>query len=421
MRWLYSLLLYLLTPIVLLYLFARGLRDRDYLRRWSERFGFFDTMPGKDSIVIHAVSMGEVNAASPLIREIARRYPDVPLCLTTFTPTGSSRVRQLFGEDVFHVYSPLDLPGAVSRFFRRVQPRLLIVMETEIWPNLFQAAASRDIPIVIANARISDHSLDHYRRFRALTAGALERVDKIAAQSTLDATRMMTIGAQQQNVTVTGNLKFDVSLPASLAEEGEVIRQAWGAQRPVLLAGSTHEADEAVVLGSFANLLEEFPNALLVLVPRHPERFSRAAQSARDRGLEVALRSDCPSCSASTQCFVIDTMGELLRYYAASDVAFVGGTFEPLGGHNLLEPAALGKPVLVGPHTFNAPDIASQLIDGGAALQLANETEFEAAVRRLFAEADLRDRMGRAGIELVKNGQGALKRTLEVIDQVLKS
>ncbi|MEE4216919.1 MAG: lipid IV(A) 3-deoxy-D-manno-octulosonic acid transferase [Xanthomonadales bacterium] len=418
MRSVYSFLLYLLMPLVLLYLLLRGLRSREYLSRWSERFGYFDPPAEDGGIWVHAVSMGEVNAASTLIQGLQKQYPDAPLYITTFTPTGSSRVRELFGDTVFHVYSPFDLPGSVSRFFERLRPALAIILETEIWPNLFRAAASRSVPSVIVNARISDRSFGSYRRFRKLTSMALGQVSRIAAQSATDAKRLLEIGAPESILAVTGNLKFDVSLPPSLLEQGESIRLAWGANRPVLVAGSTHENDEIPVLKAFAHLLDEFPDALLVLVPRHPERFGRAAALARAAGLRVSLRSENASCGPDMQCFVIDAMGELLPYYAACDIAFVGGSLEPIGGHNVLEPAALCKPVLVGPHTFNFADITQQLTEAKAAIQVQDGVELERALRRLFAEPETRDRMGRAGSELVRNGQGAVKRTLAIIDEV---
>ena len=419
MRRLYSLLLYLLLPLVLLYLLFRGFRDRRYLSRWAERVGFLSAPAETGGIVVHAVSMGEVNAASVLIRGLAAAYPDTPICVTAFTPTGSNRIRELFDDSVFHVYSPLDLPGAVSRFFDRVRPRMLVIMETEIWPNLYHHAASRNIPIMVANARISDQSLQSYQRFHRLTAGALENVDCIAAQSEQDGDRLRTIGANPAHVHVTGNLKFDLTLPSSLHEEGDSIRLAWGSHRPVLVAGSTHEKEEAVVVRAFKRLLGRFPDALLVLVPRHPERFSRAAHSARSSGLQVSLRSESPVCPPQTQCFVIDAMGELQSYYAAGDVAFVGGSLEPIGGHNPLEPAALSKPVLFGPHMFNFADISRQLLESGAAIEVTDGEKLEAQVTRLFQDPILRDDMGRAAHQLFKNGQGAVDRTLFLLEKVL--
>lgn len=419
MRSLYTLLLYLATPLVLLYLFLRGLRSKDYLKRWPERFGRFAPPAHPCGITVHAVSMGEVNAACMLVQELLRRFPNDTLCLTTLTPTGSARVQELFGDRVAHVYLPLDLPGAVRRFLARVRPRLLVIMETEIWPNLYHQAAARGIPILIVNARISERSVGAYRRLRSLTGDALRKVSQIGAQSALDRERLLGIGARDRQIIVTGNMKFDVRMPPSLTEQGETIRLAWGRQRLVLVAGSTHEGDERALLAAFNRLLSTFPQALLVLVPRHPERFNRAAQLARQAGLSVALRSSGISCPASTQCFVVDAMGELLRFYAAGDVAFVGGSIEPIGGHNVLEPAALSKPVLIGPHTANFADITRQLLERNAAFRVTDAEQLEAAVRRLFSGPELRDRMGRAGLDLVRSGQGAVARTLEMIETQL--
>ncbi len=419
MRGLYTLLIYLITPLLLLLLVYRGLRDRDWLQRWPQRFGWFDPPKKTGGIVVHAVSVGEVNAASTLVKELSRRFPGLPLCLTTFTPTGSDRVRNLFRDEVFHVFIPLDLPGAVKRFLDRVQPSFLIIMETEIWPNLYFEANRRGIPVMIANARISKRSLRVYRRFKRMTTAALSQVSCIAAQSKLDAGRMIEIGAVATRLEITGNLKFDVALPPGLLEQGEAIRQAWGSKRLVLLAGSTHEGDEKPVLEAFKLLLRQYPEALLVLVPRHPERFGRAAQQARACGLTVCLHSELIDCPPSAQCFIVDAMGELLRYYAACDVAFVGGSLEPIGGHNALEPAALAKPVLLGPHTFNFEHITDQLLNTGAAIRVNNARELEAATARLFKQPDLRNQMGRAGLELVKSGQGALERTLEIVEELI--
>jgi 3-deoxy-D-manno-octulosonic-acid transferase len=415
MRKYYSLLVCPATPLVLLYLAYRGLRDRDYLKRWPERFAFFDAAESAGSIVVHAASMGEVNVAEPLLRELGTLFPNYPLCITTVTPTGSGRVRALFADRVYHVYAPWDLPGAVKRFFDRVRPHLLIVVETEIWPNLYHEAHSRGIPIIMVNARISERSIGSYRRFRHLTADALGVVSIVAAQSECDAARFIEIGAEKNRVSVTGNLKYDVKLAPELLEKGGSLRLGWGLDRPVLTAGSTHEGDEGPLLEAFTGVLKAFPNALLVLVPRHPERFVRAAQLARSAGLRVSLLSEGARCPRETQCLVIDSMGVLLQYYAACDVAFVGGSMTAIGGQNMLEPAALGKPVVAGPHTFNFSDIMQQLIEVRGALQVRDAQELEAAVRRLFGESLLRDQMGHAGLDLVNSGKGALQRTLDLI------
>jgi len=419
MRWLYSFLIYLVTPLVLLLLVIRGLRNRDWLKRWPQRFGWFNPPEKTGGIVVHAVSMGEVNAASTLVKALSQQFSERPLCITTFTPTGSDRAQSLFRDEVFHVYLPLDLPGAVKRFFDRVQPTLLIIMETEIWPNLYFEARRRGIPVMIANARISERSIRGYRRFKRMTTAALGQVSCIAAQSELDAGRLIEIGADVARIEVTGNLKFDVELPPGLSEQGAAIRQTWGSNRLVLLAGSTHQGDEKPVLEAFKQLLRQFPEALLVLVPRHPERFGQVAQLTRACGLTVCLHSEQIDCPPSAQCFIVDAMGELLVYYAACDVAFVGGSLEAIGGHNALEPAALAKPVLLGPHTFNFKDITDQLLNAGVAIRVNHAQDLEQAAGRLFKRPELRDQMGRAGLELVKSGQGALQRTLEIAEELI--
>jgi 3-deoxy-D-manno-octulosonic-acid transferase len=419
MRALYSLLLYLSMPLVLAYLFFRGLRSPGYRQRWSERFGRIENRPPPGGIWVHAVSMGEVNAASALIDGLKKKHPERPLFITTFTPTGSERARALYGDSVYHAYSPFDLPGALERFFSSIQPALAIILETEIWPNTYHGAAARGIPLMIVNARISEGSLGRYRRLQRLVAPALRQVRHIIAQSETDARRLESIGAPTARITVSGNLKFDFRLPPGLIDEGESIRTAWGTQRRVLVAGSTHENEERIVLQSFTALRDAFPDILLVLVPRHPERFGRAVDAARAAGLSVARRSEVAACPPDADCFVVDTMGELLRYYAAGDIAFVGGSLEPIGGHNVLEPAALARPVLVGPHTFNFADITRQLLEANAAIEVTDGAALEAALTRLFTEPDTRDRMGRAGLRLVKSGQGAVDRTLALIEMEL--
>jgi 3-deoxy-D-manno-octulosonic-acid transferase len=419
MQSLYTLLIYLITPLLLLLLFIRGLQNRNWLKRWPQRFGWFDSPEKPGSIVVHAVSVGEVNIAGTLVKALAERFPERPLCLTTFTPTGSDRVLSLSRTELFHVYLPFDLPGAVKRFFDRVQPTLLIILETEIWPNLYIEARQRNIPVMIVNARISERSIRGYRRLKWLSKIALDQVSRIAAQSKTDAGRLIDIGADKARLEVSGNLKFDVGLPPDLAEQGKAIRTTWGDKRLVLLAGSTHEGDEKPVLEAFKHLLKEYPQALLVLVPRHPERFGRAAQLARASGLTVCLHSEQVDCPSSAQCFIVDTMGELLRYYAACDVAFVGGSLANVGGHNALEPAALAKPVLFGPHTCNFEDIANKLLNSGAAIRVNSARELEEVTMRLFRQADLRKQMGLAGLELIKGGQGALQRTLEIVQELI--
>ena len=419
MRRLYTLLLYLLMPAVLLYLYIRGFRESGYRARWSERFGRFSPPAQHGGIWVHAVSVGEVNAAAGLIRNLAERYPGAPLVVTTFTPTGSARVRELFGDAVFHVYSPFDLPGAVRRFLASVRPRAAIILETEIWPNLYRQCEDEGIPMLIANARISDRSFDRYRRLSGLTSEALARVDCIAAQSDRDAERLRAIGAPFDRVLTTGNIKFDLELPAGIEQAGRTIRRSWGDHRPVLVAGSTHPGEEDVVLEAFNTVIEDFPEALLVLVPRHPDRFDSAVRSAVEAGFRTSRLSETPDCPEDSQCYVIDAMGVLLNYYAAADVAFVGGSLVPVGGHNVLEPAAIGCPVITGPHTFNFEDIMDKLIEGGGAVRVQDAAELGDEIRRLFTDESARHAMSRRGGKLVEEGQGAVERTLALIEPLL--
>lgn len=415
MRSLYSLLVALATPAFLAYFAFRGLRDRRYLSRWGERLGWRAAPEGPFDFLLHAASLGEVNAAMPLLDSLLERDPAPRLLVTTMTPTGSARVLELYGDRVAHCYLPMDLPGAMRRLLRQARPRQLVVVETEIWPNLFAAARRQELPLVVANARLTRKSEQGYRRLGRLMGPALRSANAILAQGSRDAARFIRCGADPDRVSVSGNLKFDIRLPASLLETGDLLRAAWGQERPVLVAGSTHEGDEAVLFPAFLELLQQHPQALLVLAPRHPERFARAAQDASAAGLAVARRSDSRF-PGPANCLVLDTMGELLDYYAAADVAFVGGTIAEVGGHNLLEPAALGKPVLFGPHTAHVRDTATRLLESGAARRVLTVADVVETVDPLFTHPATRDRMGQAGLALVEQGRGALQRTLDTLD-----
>ena len=419
MRVLYSLVILLCTPFVLLYFVLRGFRDRAYLGRWGERFGYVSGSFKPGGILVHAASVGEFNAASPLIRALLKNHPGVPLTVSTLTPTGSARVTSELGDRVFHTYIPLDLPGAVTRFFNRLQPRLIIVMETEIWPNLFLQAKRRQIPLLMANARLSERSVRQFQRLPGLVSEVLQSVSWAGAQSNADAERLVKCGIDPQHVDMTGNLKFDLVTPASLEETASALRSRLGSERPVMVAGSTHEADENVVIPAFAALLANLPDALLVLAPRYPERFARATQLAKAAGLRTALRSEGEVCSRETQCFVIDSIGELMTYYALGDVAFVGGSIGDQGGHNPLEPAALGKPVLVGPNMVNAKEITGQLLQCGAARQVTDQQGFRETAEIILTDAALRDRMGQAARALVDKNRGAVDITLKAIEKLL--
>ena len=421
MRKLYTLLLYLLAPVVLVRLAWRGLRAPDYWRRWPERFGSIEPPLGKHVIWVHAVSVGEVQAAEPLVRALLDRYPECSILVTTVTPTGSARVHALFGDDVAHVYAPYDLPVAVSRFLGRVRPQLAIVMETELWPNLYHACQNNTIPLLLVNARLSARSLAGYSKVRGLIAETLAAVNEIAAQSEQDAENFKSLGADAGCITVTGNMKFEQRIPSSLFERAEVLRREWGVGRPVWIAASTHEGEDELLLDVYGKIRKQFNDCLLVLVPRHPERFGSVAELCRQRGYNTVLRSERQPCLPETSVFVGDSMGELPLFYAASDVAFVGGSLVQHGGHNMLEPAALGVPVVTGPHLFNFREISRLLLDADAGEKVENLDELEQIVTRWLGDANERHRVGEQGRRFVEKNRGALKAVLEIVDSYMES
>ena len=418
MRYLYSLLLYLLVPFVILRLLWRSLRAPAYRRRWAERFGFFSRLPVDGVVWVHAVSVGEVQAALPLIAWL-RQDRQVAVLVTTTTVTGSERVRQQLADQVFHVYSPYDLPGSVRRFLRRARPSAVIVMETEIWPNLFHRCRAAGIPLILANARLSAPSAQGYRRVRGLTWSTLRNVTELAAQARPDADRFISLGMDAQHVHVTGNIKFDVQLPAELHTRAEQLRREWGEKRPVWVAASTHAGEEELILSAFDMVRRRLPQALLVLVPRHPERFDKVAELCQRRGYGVARRSARAEVDAEVTVFLGDTMGELPLFYAGADVAFVGGSLVPTGGHNVLEPAALGVPIVVGPHTFNFLEITRALIGHGGGERVETVTELATVVVRLLENAKLRDATGSCGRELVERNRGAMAKLEAVLSPYL--
>jgi 3-deoxy-D-manno-octulosonic-acid transferase len=417
-RFIYTLTLYLLTPFVVYRLAARGIKYHGYFARWRERFGFFADPGVRDSIWIHAVSLGEVNAAIPLIEALMRRYSDSQFVITTVTPTGSDRVLRLFGDRVFHVYLPYDLTTAVKRFLDRVRPRLAVIMETEIWPNLFMTCAERGISIVIANARLSEKSLRGYWPIQPLARRAIRCASFVAAQSASDYERLSRLGADASRLAIVGNLKFDLAVPAGVRERGAAFRVAAGGARPVWIAASTHEGEEMVVLKAHADVLRRFPDALLLLAPRHPERFKPVATACRAFGFHTATRSEDGGADPACQCFVVDSMGELIEFYAAADVAFVGGSLVPVGGHNLLEPAALARPVIVGPQTFNFAEVTEDLIAAGAVRRIADGEELGPAVVRLLARDVERRSMGEAARAVMERERGAVDRTMAIVEDV---
>lgn len=415
LRGLYSAALYLLLPVTVYHLIWRGFRQRAYLLRWDERYARYrDAASGEQHLWIHAVSVGEVNAAAPLVNALLRDYPQQRVLITTITPTGSERVAALWGQRVAHVYLPYDLNGAVARFLRHFRPQVALIVETELWPNLLFACRDHGVPAYLVNARLSERSLRGYRVLRPLVGRALRTMRAIAAQSEADAARFMRLGAREGQVVVCGNLKFDTRVDPAIGAFALAFR-ARIAGRPVWIAASTHPDEESAVLAIDRNLRTRWPELLMLWAPRHPERFRPATQLAIDTGLQVATRKLTRLPDNDDAVFIIDTLGELMSFYACADVAFVGGSLQPVGGHNLLEPAAVGTAIVTGPHLHNFSDIAEQLRQAGALRIVADVDAATVEIGRLLDDVAERAQMAAAARELVDQGGGALQRTLALI------
>jgi 3-deoxy-D-manno-octulosonic-acid transferase len=417
MRLVYGVLTRVAAPAVFAATLVRAAKDPAYRTHLGERFGLGRRL-AMPSIWLHAVSVGEVSAAAALVRALHARHPDVPLVLTTATPTGRAQAATLFGADVEVRFLPYDTAGSVRRFLARIRPLAAIIMETELWPNLLHECGRRGVPVVFASARLAARSVPRYRRFGTLFSAGLRNA-WVAAQSSADADRFIALGADPARTRVVGNLKFDMRLGEAVAENGRELRRRYLGARPVWTAGSTHEGEEEMVLGAHAALERAVRGALLVLVPRHPQRFEGVAALLERRGLVFDRRGRSETVRPEAQVLLLDTMGELTAFYAASDVAFVGGSLVPVGGHNLLEPAALGVPVITGTHTQNGPEIARLLIEAGGALEVADAVALAAAAGRLLADPALRERMGESARSFVEAHRGSLARLLALIEPLL--
>ncbi|MEX0963167.1 MAG: lipid IV(A) 3-deoxy-D-manno-octulosonic acid transferase [Pseudohongiellaceae bacterium] len=422
-RIIYSVIFYLALPVILLRLLFRSLKAPAYRRRILERFAL-QALPQEKfrdglTVWIHAVSVGETVAAAPLVTEMRNLYPDARIVVTTMTPTGSDRVRSLFGEAVYHCYIPYDLPGACNRFLDKFQPRLLILMETELWPNLIHVCHRRGVRLMLANARLSEKSAAGYRRFSRLTRELLEKVDSIAAQASPDAERFIALGAKRSIVKITGSLKFIVEKPGK--EKPAYFTAIQNKQRPILVAASTRDGEEEKVLRAFAECLKLTPSLLLLLIPRHPERFNKVYKLSTDKGFTTAKRSDGEEVAAATQVVVGDSMGEMIDYYSVATIAFVGGSLVDTGCQNVLEPAAMGVPILVGPSQFNFATICRQLELAGALITVEDEKELAQAILALLADEDVRTKMAASGLRLISENQDALSELMKLIDSFIRT
>jgi 3-deoxy-D-manno-octulosonic-acid transferase len=422
LRRIYSFIIYLLIPFVVLRLFWLGFRNPDYRRRWKERFGFPDKITSHDRIIwLHAVSVGEVQVSRPLVNGLLEEYPDYKILITTMTPTGADSVNQYFSDSVKHLYLPYDLPVAVKHFISVIEPSILIVMETELWPNLFHYCHKKDIPIIVINARMSEKSAKGYRRFSSLIRPMLENVSLVVAQGKKDAERMIALGVDKDKISVTGNLKFDINLPHSVTEQAQALRRYLSVNRPVWIAASTHEGEEKIILDAFDKVLQQQPQCLLLIVPRHPGRAAAVRELCTKRNLKVLSKSDNRECDENVKVFILDTLGELPMYYAAADVAFVGGSLTEIGGHNMLEPACLGLPVIMGPHVFNFQEISQLLLDEGAAWKVSNADELSGRVSSLLADANLRHSIGERGRGVVLKNRGNVEKIMELISDFFRT
>ncbi|WP_236188598.1 lipid IV(A) 3-deoxy-D-manno-octulosonic acid transferase [Pseudomonas pharyngis] len=421
-RTLYTALFYLGLPLVAIRLWLRSRKAPAYAKRIGERFsyGLPTLQPG--GIWVHAVSVGESIAAAPMIRALLQRYPQLPITVTCMTPTGSERIHAMFANEprIQHCYLPYDLPCAAARFLDRVQPKLAVIMETELWPNHIHQCAKRGIPVALANGRLSERSAKGYGRFSKLTAPMLAEMSLFAVQTEAEAQRFRDLGARPETVEVTGSIKFDLTIDPQLLQRAAELRGQWQAlERPVWIAASTHEGEDEVVLNAHRRLLANHPDALLILVPRHPERFNSVFELCQREGFATVRRSTGASVDAQTSVLLGDTMGELLFLYALADSAFVGGSLVANGGHNLLEPAALAKPVISGPHLFNFLDIAAQLRSAGALAEVDDAEGLATEVQRLFELPRDAQRMADAGLSVMRRNQGALQRLLDGLGRLI--
>jgi 3-deoxy-D-manno-octulosonic-acid transferase len=419
-RFFYGAAAYLLIPVVAVVMLWRGWRERGYWKNFAQRFGFGRAL-ALPSIWVHAVSVGEVQAAAALVLNLGARYPAIPLVLTTATPAGAQRARALFSDRIDVRFVPFDLPGAARRFFERVRPRLAVIFETELWPNLYHECSTRRVPLILASARLSPRSVRRYRALLGLFEDTLAQGVVIAAQAPADAERFRSVGAPAAHTHVTGNLKFDFTVPPATLARGLELRAYHAAQRSVWVAGSTHAGEEAILLDAHRELQRLRPDALLVLVPRHPPRFAEVAAWLGREAVTYVKASQHSACDADTAVLLVDSLGELLDFYAAADVAFVGGSLVPIGGHNLLEPAALGLPILCGPYFFNSEDIAQLLIARGALEVVPDAATLAERLRELLSDPDERARRGQLARASIEDNRGALEKLLRLIDPVLQS
>ena len=420
MQIIYTLLLYLIQPFVWLKLLWRSRKAPAYRQRWLERYGFCKNKVKPNGILVHAVSVGETIAAIPLIKALQQKYPQLPITVTTMTPTGSERVKSLLKDSVSHVYLPYDLPGAIKRFLKTTKPKIVIIMETELWPNLISQCYKQKIPLIIANARLSERSAARYGKLGKAVKQLFSKISMVAAQNQQDGERFVSLGLPADHLAITGSIKFDINLSNEQRQNINQLKQQWQLKRPVLIAASTHSGEDEIILTAFKKLLLKHANLLLILVPRHPERFKTVEKLISDSGFNYLKRSTNQIPTEQTQIVLGDTMGELLELYAMADIAFVGGSLVKQGGHNPLEPALHHIAIITGEYFFNFQVICEQLIEAQGMIVCTNSADdLYSTIDRLLNDNSRRVQLGENAYLVLKQNQGALSRLLAVINHYL--
>jgi 3-deoxy-D-manno-octulosonic-acid transferase len=421
-RLIYNSLYTILLPLVFFRLWLRGRRLPSYKERWSERLGFVPFPPLENVIWLHAVSVGEIVSVIPLIRSL-QESTSLPILVTTTTPTGSSRLQAAFkdkmGSNLYHCYFPFDIFWVWSKFFSRINPKLLILMETEIWPSLLHQCKVKNIPVIIANARLSPKSCQRYRNIRNMLKEILDPVRIILTQSELDKQNFVSIGYDESKTKSTGNIKFDLNLPIYLDQEAKTLRQHLGDNRYVFVAASTHDGEEEIIISAYKKLKKDIPELLCLLVPRHPDRFKQVSNICLQSGLKISTRSGMQPVSPDVDIFLGDSMGEMLLFYATSDLAFVAGSLKPIGGHNLLEPAALGLAILTGHHLFNFREISQKLFNNNGAILVNNEMELVDNILKLYKNPLEAAKIGKNALQVIEDNKGAMQRQINEISRYL--
>jgi len=408
--WIYSIIFTICLPFLFLRLWYRSRKNPEYRHHWLQRLGIFQVPPSlnKHGLWIHAVSVGESIAAVPLIQAFQQQFPHLSVTVTTTTPTGKAEIKRRFGDTVFHVYFPYDLPLAFATFLKKIQPKLCVLMETELWINALRSMKQYQIPCIVVNGRLSQKSMQGYKKIAMITRDMFHNIQHVVAQSEEDGRRFVDLGLDKNRLTIGGNVKFDCKLLEVVEDELSGLQIQWGRERPVIVAASTHAGEEIEILGAYSELKKEFKDLLLILVPRHPDRFNSVANEIKKRNFNFVRRSQATVCDPRTEIFLGDSMGELALFYQAAHIAFVGGSLVPVGGHNTLEPASVGLPIIVGPYTYNFNEITKLMLEAGGLKQVPDKNALLFCLQKWLREPDIAKHIGACGKKVVLENKGAV-------------